>query len=85
MEISSDKIVDNGALIKFCKYTGMVGLIGSWFLTAAGYFPYNLGFEFVGALAWLYVGWKWKDFNVLYLHGYLVVVTAIAAHTQGLY
>ena len=85
METRSDKTVDNGIAIRICKYIGMIGLIGSWFLTASGHFPYNLGFEFVGALAWLYVGIKWKDFNVCYLHLYLVIATAIAAHTQGLY
>ena len=79
------KEVDNGLLITICKYIGMIGLIGSWVLTAWGYFPFNLVFEMIGALAWLYVGIKWRDFNICYLHLYLVVVVLFAAHTQGLY
>ncbi len=79
------KEVDNGPFIVACKYIGTTGMILSWLLTAMGHFPYNLLVELVGASAWLYVGIRWKDFNICYLHCYLLFAITVASFTQGLF
>ena len=45
----------------FIKYSSAVILLIAMVFHVAGITPWNSIIQMIGALGWLYVGWKWKE------------------------
>ena len=51
----------NDTLVVYVKYASAVTLLIAMVFHVAGITPWNSIIQMIGALGWLYVGWKWKE------------------------
>tara|TARA_B100000809_G_scaffold197723_1_gene197396 strand:+ start:660 stop:908 length:249 start_codon:yes stop_codon:yes gene_type:complete len=52
-------------LVVYIKYTSAVILLVAMIFHVAGITPWNSIIQMIGALGWLYVGYKWKENAVI--------------------
>jgi|TARA_B100001105_G_C22039039_1_gene293174 hypothetical protein len=62
--MNKNKYTDD-TLVVYIKYTSAVILLVAMIFHVAGITPWNSIIQMIGALGWLYVGYKWKENAVI--------------------
>lgn len=58
--MNQSKYTDDTHVV-YIKYSSAVILLIAMVFHVAGITPWNSIIQMIGALGWLYVGWKWKE------------------------